>query len=48
MPYDPEYIAGHVIPLPTPTDRVTALAFEGDYIHHSRHLLLFNQERGMA
>ncbi|MBE9100875.1 DNA/RNA non-specific endonuclease [Vacuolonema iberomarrocanum] len=48
MPYDPEFIAGHVIPLPTPNSRVVALAFEGDYIHHSRHSLLFNEERGFA
>lgn len=48
MPYDPEFIAGHVIPLPTPIDQVIALAFEGKYIHHSRHSLLFNQERGFA
>jgi len=48
MPYDPEFIAGQVIPLPTPIDRVTAAAFQGDYIHHSRHSLLFNQERGFA
>ncbi|QDV53036.1 DNA/RNA non-specific endonuclease [Gimesia fumaroli] len=48
MPYDPEFIAGHVISLPTPNERVMALAFEGDYIHHSRHSLLFNEERGFA
>jgi len=48
MPYDPEFIAGHNIPLPAPNDRVTALAFEGDYVHHSRHSLLFNEERGFA
>ncbi|MEO1610586.1 MAG: DNA/RNA non-specific endonuclease [Pseudomonadota bacterium] len=48
MPYDPEFIAGQVIPLPTPIERVIALAFERDYIHHSRHSLLFNQERGFA
>lgn len=48
MPYNPEFIAGHVIPLPTPSDRVIASAYQGDYIHHSRHSLLFNQERGFA
>ncbi|MEO1147510.1 MAG: DNA/RNA non-specific endonuclease [Cyanobacteria bacterium J06638_22] len=48
MPYDPEFITGHVIPLPTPNARVMALAYEGDYIHHSRHSLLFNKERGFA
>lgn len=48
MPYDPGFIAGHVISLPTPSDRVKALAFEGDYIHHTRHSLLFNEERGFS
>jgi len=48
MPYDPEFIDGHVVPLPTPNDRVKALAYNGDYIHHSRHSLLFNKERGFA
>ncbi len=48
MPYDPTFITGHVIPLPTPSDWVRASAFGGDYIHHSRHSLLFNQERGFA
>jgi endonuclease G len=48
MPYDPEFIADHVTPLPTPIDRVIELAYGGDYIHHSRHSLLFNQERGFA
>lgn len=48
MPYDPKFIVGHVIALPTPIDRIIALAFEGDYIHHSHHSLLFNQERGFA
>ncbi len=48
MPYDPEFIAGQSIPLPTPSDRVLALAYEGHYIHHSRHSVLFNIERGFA
>ncbi|MEM1125212.1 MAG: DNA/RNA non-specific endonuclease [Bacteroidota bacterium] len=48
MPYNPEFIADRVIPLPTPNNRVSASAFQGDYIHHSRHSLLFNQERGFA
>lgn len=48
MPYDPEFIEGQVIPLPAPSDRVLALAFGDGYVHHSRHSLLFNQERGFA
>jgi endonuclease G len=48
MPYDPDFIAGHSIPLPTPRDRVVQSAFGGDYIHHLRHSLLFNQDRGFA
>ncbi len=48
MPYNPEFIAGQVIPLPTPTDRVISSAFGGGYVHHSRHSILFNQERGFA
>jgi endonuclease G len=48
MPYNPEFISNRIIPLPTPNDRVKSLAFEGDYIHHSRHSLLFNLERGFA
>lgn len=48
MPYDPDFINGQVIPLPTPNDRVLSLTFGGGYIHHSRHSILFNQERGFA
>jgi len=48
MPYDPNFIAGHSIPLPTPNTRVLQSAFGGGYIHHSRHSLLFSQERGFA
>ena len=48
MPYDPDFINGQIIPLPTPNDRVLSLAFGGGYIHHSRHSILFNQERGFA
>ena len=48
MPYDPEFIDGHVIPLPTPNNRLIASAFQGDYVHHLRHSLLFNEERGFA
>lgn len=48
MPYDPAFIVDHEIPLPIPSARVLAASFSGDYIHHSRHSLLFNQERGFA
>lgn len=48
MPYDPNFIAGLTIPLPTPNLRVLQSAFGGDYMHHSRHSLLFNQNRGFA
>lgn len=48
MPYNPDFINGQVIPLPTPNDRVFTSAFGGGYIHHSRHSILFNQERGLA
>lgn len=48
MPYDPDFIAGTTIPLPTPNARVLASAFGAGYIHHSRHSILFNQGRGFA
>jgi len=48
MPYDPNFINDEEIPLPTANDRVLASAFGGDYIHHSRHSILFNQDRGFA
>ena len=48
MPYNPEFIVGNVIPLPTPNNRVLNSAFGGGYINHSRHSILFNQERGFA
>ena len=48
MPYEPDFIVDHVIPLPTPSSRLIAMSFDGEYIHHSRHSLLFNQERGFA
>ncbi len=48
MPYDPDFIAGQAIPLPTPSDRVSQSAFTGEYIHHLRHSLLFSQDRGFA
>lgn len=48
MGYDPDFIPGRTIPLPTPGERVLQLAFGGGYIHHHRHSLLFNQARGFA
>lgn len=48
MPYDPNFIENQEIPLPTANSRVLASAFNGDYIHHSRHSILFNQDRGFA
>jgi endonuclease G len=48
MPYDPDFIAGHSIPLPIPSDRVSQSAFGGDFIHHLRHSVLFNVDRGFA
>lgn len=33
MPYDLDFIAGHDVPLPISSDRVIALAFQGEYIH---------------
>ncbi len=48
MPYNPEFILGHHIPLPQPSEKVLTLAFERRYIHHTRHSLLFNKERGFA
>lgn len=49
MPYDPQFIAGCNIPLPTLAPRVQAVAFNGGLpIEHSRFSIIFNQERGFA
>lgn len=48
MPYDPNFMTGHTIPLPTPNSRVLQSTFSGQFIHHLRHSLLFNQDRGFA
>ncbi len=48
MPYNPNFIEGHNIPLPTPNDHILSSAFGSGYIHHSRHSILFNQQRGFA
>lgn len=48
MAYDPDFINGQSIPLPTPSARVVASAFGNGFIHHLRHSILFNQDRGFA
>lgn len=48
MPYDPGFIPGRTIPLPTPSDKVLQSAFGGGYIHHLRYSVLFNEQRGFA
>lgn len=48
MAYDPDCIAGQRVLLPSPNDRVQAQVFTGDYIHHLRHSILFNEQRGFA
>ncbi len=48
MAYDPNFIAGNSIPLPVPSARVLTSAFGGDFVHHLRHSILFNQARGFA
>lgn len=49
MGYDPNFIDGLDLPLPTPSDRVIDASHTGNaFIHHSRYSLLFNEERGFA
>lgn len=49
MGYDPNFIDDRIVPLPVAGPRVIATAFDnGSYIHHSRHSLIFNKERGFA
>ncbi len=48
MPYDPDFIQGRTIPLPTPSEKVLHTAFGSEYIHHLRYSVLFNQARGFA
>lgn len=48
MSYDPYFIEGEEIPLPVANNRVLGSAFGGDYVHHSRHSVLLNQDRGFA
>ena len=49
MAYDPFFLTGHSVPLPTAGERVKEAAFQnGQYVHHSRYSLLFNKVRGFA
>lgn len=49
MAYDPNFIPGRTVPLPTGNAAVMASAFDGGaYVHHSRYSILFNQHRGFA
>lgn len=48
MPYNPHFIAGHEIPLPSYGERIRPSVYGDGYIHHSRHSLLFNENRGLA
>lgn len=49
MGYQPNFLQGHTVPLPIPSARIKAQAFgNGEFVHHSRYSLLFNQERGFA
>lgn len=48
MGYNPDFIAGHKVPLPTPGRRLLTNAFGGGFIDHTRHSLLFNESRGLA
>ncbi len=49
MGYDPHFIEGVDIPLPTLGERTKLVAFnEGAPIEHSRFSIIFNRERGFA
>jgi endonuclease G len=48
MAYDEFFLNGHEVPLPLPDQDVLNSAYCGGYIHHSRHSILFNIERGFA
>ena len=48
MPYDAQFIEGEEVPLPIASGRVLDSTFRRDYIHHSRHSILFNKDRGFA
>lgn len=48
MGYDPDFISGFEVPLPVPSERVLLTTFERGFIHHTRHSILFNKNRGLA
>lgn len=48
MPYDPNFIPGESVPLPVPGSAILNTIFGQDWVHHSRHSLLFNIDRGFA
>lgn len=49
MPYDPSFIPGCEVPLPTIGERVQPVAFNGGVpVDHTRFSIAFNQERGFA
>lgn len=49
MGYQPNFLSGHSVPLPIPSARIKTQAFEeGEFVHHSKHSLMFNEERGFA
>ena len=49
MPYDPEFIPGFAVPLPSLGQRIQAAAFNGgEPIDHTRFSIIFNEVRGFA
>jgi endonuclease G len=49
MPYDPEFIAGHEVSLPTLLPSLQGVAFNGGVpIGHTRFSVVFHQQRGFA
>lgn len=49
MPFDPNFIAGHTVPLPTLGPRIASAAFDdGRPVEHSLFSLVLNQQRGFA
>ncbi len=49
MGYDQNFLNGHTIPLPQPSQSTLEASFnDGEYVGHSRYSLLFNKNRGFA
>ena len=49
MPYDPNFIPGQEVSLPTLTNSVQSVAFNGGIpVSHTRFSIVFNQQRGFA